>query len=220
MTNVIIPDFQVYSSALEPLDTKALHPLFTDLPESTEDMPILTVVSSSTEQDLYGDIMSITALQDMCNAPVGQSVFRDHSYSLPNDYLGKTVTRSVMVSDGHVTDLHDAFGIYMKDENNAKSYDQIVSFKARHGVSVGICISEYHYNGDVDDWFAPIIIDRLYLVERSLVGIPASQRSWVENAIGGVFERHVRDDNGEEALRLAPAYKGLFPNNYKELVKS
>jgi hypothetical protein len=49
-------------------------------------------------------------------------------------------------------------------------------------------------------------------VEWSIVGIPANQRSWVENAIHGVFTRSLD-------LGLAPAVKGLFPGSYAKTIK-
>lgn len=220
MADTAFPDFQVYSSALEPI-TKVAHPLFPTLPESTDDMPVLTAVASSTEIDLYEDTMAITALQDMCEVPIGQSCFLNHVYELPSSYFGKSLARPVLVNSDGVTDLHTAYGVYLNEEGARRTYNQIKDFGAKHGVSGGFMILEWSFDGDgPEDWFAPIIINRVLKLEDSIVSIPANQRSWVENAIGGLFQRCVRDDNGEDAIRLAPAYKGLFPIPYKELVKS
>src|SRR5579885_3286141 len=175
----LIPDFQVFTSSLEPVDTKSGHPLFPNLPEATDDMPILTAVASSTEQDLQGDTMAVTALMDMCEVPIGQSVFLNHNYTLPDSYFGKTVTSPVLLSESGVTDLHTAYGVFIDPDNKNhpahKTYDQITKFGARHGVSGGFMITQYSYDGDTDDWFAPIIIERVRKLEDSIVGIPASQ---------------------------------------------
>lgn len=219
MTDNLIPDLQVFSGAIELV--KSGHPLFPTLPESTDEMPVVTVVASSTEKDLQGDTMAITALQDMCEVPLGQSVFLNHTYFLPDSFFGKTVVTPTIVQNSGVADLHTAYGVYVQGDAAKRTYDQIKNFGARHGVSGGFMVTQYSFEGDSEDsWFAPIIIEHLIKVEDSIVGIPANVRSWVEHSIEGLFERCIREDNGEEALRLAPAFKGLFYNKYKELAKS
>ncbi len=217
MSDLLIPDFKVYTAPME-LVTKA-HPLFPGLPESTEDSPVVTMVGSSTEQDLHEDTMQITALQDMCDVPVGLSIWRNHDYTVPDSYFGKLLAKPVIVAQNDIADLHLASSVYPKEEGARRTYE-IIKDGGRIGVSGGFIILEWGFDGDVDDWWAPIIIHRVKALEWSTVGIPANQRSWVENGIGGLFKRYIREEDGDNALKLAPAFKGLFSNDYKDLIKS
>lgn len=217
MSNLLIPDFKTYTGPLTTL--KGTHPLFPGLPEEYDGMPVIPAIASSTEQDLHEDTMALTALQDMSEVPVGTSVWLNHDYTLPGSYFGRSIVTPIIVQQNGIADLHTAYAVYIKEDGAARTYTQIQD-GAHHGVSGGFIVTEYAFNGDPDDWWAPIIIVHVKKLEDSIVGIPANQRSWVENAIKGLFERCVRDDNGEEALRLAPAYKGLFTHDFQELTKS
>ena len=91
----------------------------------------------------------------------------------------------------------------------------MISRGRRLGSSIGCQVLDYEFNPETQ----ALIIYHVYTVEHSIVGIPASQRCWVEVATKSLFERALIGGNGDEALKLAPAVKGMFSRSYDTVVK-
>lgn len=189
--------------------------IFTAAAQADEKEPIVHMIGSSTVKDLQGDTMTVNALADMCKIAPMLSVFLNHTYNLPQDLFGSIIEAPMLVQQDGVADLHLTVGVEMTNAAAATTLGYIRNGR-RLGCSVGCMITKYEVadEEDGDQWyFYPLIIHGVYVVEFSVVGIPANQRSWVDNALKGAFA-HTLD------YRLAPAMKSLWANDFKEIVQS
>jgi hypothetical protein len=199
-SGIAVSDFQIFTSSME-------------VDENNEN--IVRMVGSSTEQDLQGDTMTLQALVDMTKVDPALTIWLNHEYDLPDKLFGSLCEAPILQQQAGIADLHLAVDVEMSNPAAVKTLGYVKN-KRRLGCSVGCLVEEYEVNEDaIDDddwWWAPIIIHHVRVVEFSVVGIPANQRCWVENAIKGVFEKTLD-------RRLAPAVKGLYPRFYNEFVK-
>ncbi len=206
------PDFKVCTGAAQA--------------DEVVELPVIRMVGSSTVKDLQGDVMALSALQDMANGDPELTIFIDHSYSLPNDVFGKLYGKPEIRIASNIADLHLAAAADLsRDEPerypHSKAWDiytQIRKGKIRHGSSVGVMVTEYDFL-DPDDIFSGVLIHHVNWVEHSIVGIPASQRSWVEQAVKGLFERALAEGRADDARRLAPAVKSMFWRDYDAVLR-
>lgn len=195
------PDFRIFTAGIE---------------SDRKNDRMVHMVGSSTEKDLQGDTMSILALQSMTKAAPNLTVWLNHDYSLPDSIFGSIAqTPTIMHRDG-IADLQLAVDVEM-DNPVAAQVKRYIDNGRRLGCSIGCMVTRYEVPDEedgVDTWgMQPITIHEVYVVEYSVVGIPANQRSWVENAIRGVFQRTLDES-------LAPAMKSLWPSVYKETLKT
>lgn len=209
------PDFKVYTGAMKPLDAayKA------HLPETDQDKPILRMRGSSTIMDLQEDMMSMEALHSMTRVDPGLSLWLNHSYELPEDLFGKLYDTPTIEVQRNLADLWIMGETILRNPRAEQTYHYIVLDKTRAGCSVGCQVLKWHHLVE-DDYYSPIVIDEVYVVEWSVVPIPANQRCWVENAIKGLFAGALRDGNGDEALRLAPAFKSLYSKDFSSVAEN
>lgn len=195
---LLVPDFTMYTGAMT----------------APEDEPgIVRMIGSSTDRDLQGDTMALSALADMAQAPVGLTIWLNHTYELPGSIFGSLLEQPKLVQQGTLADLHIASDVEKDNPAAAQTYKYIQN-KRRLGCSVGAMVLEYEIdeeNDNGDSWWPPIIILRVLPLEWSVCGIPANQRSWVENAIKGLFARTFD-------RRLASAVKGMYPRQYGDLI--
>lgn len=188
--------------------------IFTAAAQAESDKPVVHMIGSSTVRDLQGDTMTVNALADMCKIAPMLSVFLNHSYNLPQDLFGSIIEPPMLVQQDGIADLHLTVEVEMINDAAAKTLGYIRNGR-RLGCSVGCMITKYEVadEEDGDQWyFYPLIIHGVYVVEFSVVSIPANQRSWVDNALKGAFA-HTLD------YRLAPAMKSLWSNDFKEIVQ-
>lgn len=195
------PDFRIFTAGIE---------------SDRKNDRLVHMVGSSTEKDLQGDTMSILALQSMTKAAPNLTVWLNHNYDLPDSIFGSIIqTPSIMHREG-LADLHLDVDVELENPAAAR-VKRYIDNGRRLGCSIGCMVTKYEVPEDdngVDTWgMQPITIHEVYVVEYSVVGIPANQRSWVENAIRGVYTRTLDES-------LAPAMKSLWPNVYKESLKS
>jgi hypothetical protein len=108
----------------------------------------------------------------------------------------------------------------MSNSAAEKTYNLIVQEGARLGCSVGCMVTEWSWIDEEDKWNSGISIDHVHLLELSVVGIPANQRCWVENAVKGIFARSLVEGDGDTALSLAPAFRGLFSKQYEDVARN
>lgn len=195
------PDFRILTAGIE---------------SDRKNERLVHMVGSSTEKDLQGDVMSIFALQSMTKAAPNLTVWLNHDYSLPDSIFGSIVqTPTIHHRDG-IADLHLDVDVELENPAAAR-VKRYIDNGRRLGCSIGCMVTKYEIADESDEDFSTsgmgsIIIHDVYVVEYSVVGIPANQRSWVENAIRGVFTRTL--DPG-----LAPAMKSLWPNKYEEIMR-
>ena len=228
MPNDVIADFKVFTGGLILPSTKNLeiiksyNSLFPNLPVETEDYPHVFMTGSSNVEDLQGDTVTDEGLASMAQVTPGEAysnLYLNHNYTLPYSFFGKLLASPVIVKTGSIADLHLASDCTMKQDAAKGTYIEIQN-GAHFGCSAGFIITKWHVEGEETDWWSPIFIDEVTILEFSVVGLPANPRAWVESGIKGLFERYIRTDDGDQALKLAPAYKGLFTNDYRDLVKS
>ncbi|OLE94888.1 MAG: hypothetical protein AUI84_07050 [Delftia sp. 13_1_40CM_3_66_6] len=182
---------------------------------------VVRMIGSSTERDLQGDTMALSALTDMAQVDPGMSIWLNHRYSLPESLFGSLLEKPELRLQGGIADLHIVSDVTPSNPDAIKTYGYIKEGR-RMGCSIGCIILEYEIDEENDDgrsWWPPLIILHVLPLEWSVVGIPANQRSWVENAIRGLFERSLTQGKGDEALKLAPAMRGLYPRAFTEKLK-
>ena len=169
-------DFKLYTNALKAYtsDNGDLH---------------VRGTTSSTIRDLHGDEMTIGALKSMEEtAKQNMTVFLNHNYNVPDDLFGSvTDARIVKRYDAElgaeVYDLDIDVRVVGEDENPLamKTYRAI-----KRGVKLGLSIgakvdkvSKKKGNGGEETY----IIESVKLLETSVVGIPANQRSYLQSAL-------------------------------------
>src|SRR6266487_2605292 len=196
-------DFEVYTDALK-VDENAEPGHY-----------IVNMIGSSTVQDLQGDIMKMSALDDMTTVPDGMLIWLDHSYSVPSDLFGSLYGRPWIKSASGIADLHLSAEVETDNPRALQTYNMITKGRRKFGCSIGCQVLDYEYDDTID----ALIINRVQVVEWSVVGIPAQQRCWVEIATKSLFERSLLDGRGDDALRLAPAVKGMHSRSYDTILK-
>jgi hypothetical protein len=193
------PDFKIYTAGIE---------------SDRTNNRLVHMVGSSTEQDMQGDVMTLYALNDMTKAAPNMTIWLNHNYDLPDSIFGSVVGTPAIKHQNGVADLHLSVDVEL-DNPSAARVKRYIDNGRRLGCSIGCMVTKYEVPdaSDGPDYAKmPIKILGVYVVEYSVVGIPCNQRSWVENAISGVFTRTLDP-------HLAPAMKALWPSRYKALSK-
>lgn len=174
----------------------------------------LHCTASSTITDLHGDSMTQECVEDMARqARKGLTIYLNHKYSVPEDVFGKVFAaqaRRAIDLDENKQEIWDLDYDIVLTKNNARvdqTYRMVKDDGIRLGVSIGAYILEYDFKDEEAGFWGGLIINRVLLVETSIVGIPANQRSWVQNgviAIGkhlGFEEKQIRRVlDGKEAV--------------------
>jgi hypothetical protein len=212
-----IIDVHVPDNITELLKNSSVSPDFSIMTDGMMSDPhtanLVHMIGSSTERDLEGDTMSIHALNDMTKAPKNLTIWLNHDYTLPDSIFGSIVGTPRIVHQDGIADLHLSVDVEM-DNPAAAKVKQYIDNGRRLGCSIGCMVTKFEVPDDEQDaqWYQnPIIIHGVRVVEYSVVGVPANQRSWVENAIRGVFTRTLHP-------QLAPAMKSLWPRAYREII--
>lgn len=170
--------------------------------------------ASSTIDDLHGDLMTEACVRDMARQAVsalsgkGMTIFLNHRYSVPEDVFGRTYSSQVITraNDGDtgvpIWDMDLDVALATTNERVGKTWDLLFTDQITLGVSIGAYITEYEFKDKDAGFWGGLIINKVMLVEASIVGIPANQRSWVQNgviAIGkslGINEKEIRKHLG------------------------
>lgn len=153
----------------------------------------LSCTASSTIEDLHGDYMTDECVMDMAPqaAAKGMTIFLNHSYKWPEDVAGKTVGARV-VQRGHddtgkpIYDLDLEIQLNESNERAVASYTAIKDQGIKAGISIGAMIDQWAFRDEDKGFWGGLEIKKVDLLEASIVGIPANQRSWVVNALGAL----------------------------------
>lgn len=175
---------------------------------------IVNMVGSSTVKDLQGDVMTLSALEDMTRIPDNLTIFLNHDYSVPDSVFAGLVGRPWVKAQANIADLHLSAEVETSNPKAMQTYTMINKGR-RLGCSIGCQVLDYDY----DDEANVIIVKSVYVIEFSCVGVPAQQRCWVEVAAKSLFERALMEGNAEKAMQLAPAVRGMYWRAYDSLVK-
>ncbi len=203
----VTPDFNIYTGAME---------------VDPEQENIVRMVGSSTERDLQGDTMALSALTDMAAVQAGQVTWLNHRYQLPSSLFGSLTKSPTLTLENGIADIHIVSDVESSNPDALQTYGYVKRGR-RLGCSVGCMVLEFEIDEENDEghsWWPPIIILHVLVLEFSIVGIPANQRCWVEPAMKGLFERSLSEGKGDQARSLAPAVKGLYPRAFQDKLKS
>src|SRR4051812_17772127 len=179
IVNPARPTFKIFSNALKAFEKEV---------DGTQ-RKFLSCTASSTVEDLHGDRMTAECVQGM--APQAKSkamnIFLNHSYKVPEDVFGKTVDSKIVARSGdggvQVWDLDLEI---MLNEANQRAIDTYAAIKdqgMKLGVSIGAMIEDYAFIDEEAGFWGGLEIKEVDLLEASIVGIPANQRSWVVNGL-------------------------------------
>jgi len=181
----ISPTFKIFSGTLKAFEK--------DASDGTGSRKFLSCTASSTIEDLHGDRMTAECVQGMAPQAKnkGMTIFLNHSYKVPEDVFGKTtdakiVSRSVDKDGSAVYDLDLEI---MLNESNPRAIDTYASIKdqgMKMGVSIGAMIEDWEFLDEEAGWWGGLEIKSVNLLEASIVGIPANQRSWVVNGMNAL----------------------------------
>lgn len=184
-------DFHILTAGMDPV------------PDPTR--PLVRMRGSSTIRDTHGDVMALSALQDMTEVPVGLAIWHNHDYSLPESYFGRLAEAPTITTQDGIADLWLTVEVELSSDKAAKTY-ALIQKGSRFGCSIGFTVLDY----DIDD-AGVVHLLHVQPVEWSVVGVPANQRCWVETGLKGVFARTYDP-------RLAPAVRACYPGDYDDLI--
>lgn len=145
--------------------------------------------TSSTIRDMHGDEMTLAALRSMEDtAKKNMTVFLNHNYNVPDDLFGSVTDATIVKrfdeeTNQEVYDLDIDVRVVGEDENPLamKTYRAI-----KRGVKLGLSIGarvEKVAKRKGEDGKDSYVIDNVRLLEASVVGIPANQRSYLQSAL-------------------------------------
>ena len=149
----------------------------------------VTGTTSSTIRDLHGDEMALSALKSMEDtAKNNMTVFLNHNYNVPDDLFGsvtdaRIVKRYDEESSQDVYDLDVDVRVVGEDENPLamKTY-RAIKRGVKLGLSIGARVDKVSKKKSKDGE-ETYVIESVKLLETSVVGIPANQRSYLQNAL-------------------------------------
>lgn len=166
---------------------------------------VLHGVMSSTIKDLHGDVMTLSALQDMERSARGKTFFLNHSYTVPEDVGGTIVDAAIkMWPDGTGADVPITVEVNEVNPRAVQAHESIEN-GAGLGISIGAVIPDGGAKRDKKS--GGYVIEHVELLEASLVGIPANPRSWVEYAVKSL--KGVDDMVSEQVIEEEETYTVL-----------
>ena len=170
-------DFKVYTNALKAF-------------EAPNGDFIVSGTTSSTIRDLHGDEMTLNALHSMADtARQNMTIFLNHNYNVPEDLFGsvtdaRVVKRFDAENGAEVYDLDIDVLVCKEDENpEAMRAYKAIKRGVKLGLSIGARVDRVSKRKDSKTGEDSYVIDSVKLMEASVVGIPANQRSYLQNAV-------------------------------------
>lgn len=196
------PTFKIFSTALKAFEK--------DMDGTSR--KFLSCTASSTIEDLHGDRMTEECVQGMAPQAKskGMTIFLNHSYKVPEDVFGKTMDAKIVQRsvDGDGKPIYDLDLEIMLNESNSRAMDTYAAIKdqgMKLGVSIGAMIQDYAFIDEEAGFWGGLEIKAVDLLEASIVGIPANQRSWVVNSLTalGAPKVIINKALGRETKKLA-----------------
>lgn len=198
LDRVRVPDFKIFTGALTA--------------NAEGGRKVIDCTASSSVVDLHGDEITAECVASMAEQALakGMTIFLNHSYQIPEDTFGKTVFANAKSSDDGIALLDLQIEV---DETNPRANQTYASIMGdpkagrkglRLGVSIGAQVTDWEFRDEKKEWMGGIRIKGVDLLEASIVGIPANQRSWVHNAVKSLRKSFsgapVVDETGEDDL--------------------
>lgn len=195
-------EFKIYTNALKAYEN-----------ESGE--RFVAGTTSSTIRDLHGDEMSLNALKSMADtARQNMTVFLNHNYNVPEDLFGSAMDAQIVKrfdaeTGQEVYDLDLNIRVVNEDENpEALRAYRAIKRGVKLGLSIGARVEKASRKAASDGQPESIVIEKVRLMEASVVGIPANQRSYLHNAIKSIKSSGV-DLDSLEYDELVPSVKAV-----------
>ena len=169
-------DFKIYTNALKAF-------------EADNGDRYVTGTTSSTIRDLHGDEMTLAALKSMeATAKQNMTIWLNHEYQVPNDLFGSVkdarIVKRIDASGQEVFDLDVDISVVSEDENpEAIRAYRAIKRGVKLGLSIGARVDRVSKKVDKATGEETYVIDSVKLMEASVVGIPANQRSYLQNAV-------------------------------------
>lgn len=192
--------------------------------DNPDGKPRMRFVVSTTTVDLVGDVMSEAAIDKMLAQAIGKTFFVNHSYVIPQDVLGKVesgrkftqkTTDPVTGETGNYLFLEFVILVAMSNPVAVKTYELVKEDEIKLGASVSIIILEGSKGSK-----GTRVIDDLYYLECSAVGIPANQASW-SDSISKAFkewERTNKNKTSEVEIEMSKPEETQKPETVKKNV--
>lgn len=173
-------DFKIYTNALKAYEN--------DMGEK-----FVAGTTSSSIRDLHGDEMSLNALKSMADtARQNMTVFLNHNYNVPEDLFGSATDAEIIKrwdseTNQEVYDLDVNIRVVNEDENpEALRAYRAIKRGVKLGLSIGARVEKASRKAADGDQPESIVIEKVRLLEASVVGIPANQRSYLHSAIKSI----------------------------------
>jgi HK97 family phage prohead protease len=189
-------DFKLYTTALKAYST------------DNGDMYV-SGTTSSTIRDLQGDEMTTDALKSMADtAKKNMTIWLNHNYNVPEDLFGsvtdaRIVKRVDEASGEQVYDLDIDIKVCPEDENpEALRTYKAIKRGVRLGLSIGARVDQASKKKDKTTGLETYVIERISLLESSVVGIPANQRSYLQNALKSLRGASDRSDDTDVSIKF------------------
>lgn len=186
------PTFKIVTGALKAVET-------------TDGRKTLHCTASSTITDRHGDEITEECIRDMASQALakGMTIFLNHSYKWPEDAIGKTFASQVMNrekdADGtQIWDLDLDIEMAASNDRGMKSWRLIKEDGLNAGISIGAMIEDWEYIDKDAGFWGGLRIKKVDLLEASIVGVPANQRGWVQNAVKAIKSFTASADEAEE----------------------
>jgi hypothetical protein len=158
-------------------------------------------VGSSEREDMAGDRMLWTAMEDMQKFSVRSAIWMNHRYTVPEDVFGalkqapvplKRDPRELSLGLSDATKpfyaVQVAIDVARNSDRAMKTFGLISDDEVRLGLSIGAEITDYEIRKDADSLPVGLDIAHLRTLEWSIVGIPCNTESWIQNWAGKAFE--------------------------------
>lgn len=209
------PQFKIVTGALKAVD-------------SPDGRRVLHCTASSTITDRHGDEITEDCIRDMSKQAVEKSmtIFLNHHYIVPEDVIAKTyatqVLNRVKTDDGaQIWDLDLDIEMVNSNPRADKTWDLLKGDMVKLGVSIGAMIEDWEYIDKDAGFWGGLRIKKVDLLEASIVGIPANQRSWVQNAVKAIksFTTSANVEENEETSDMPPDPMTLSTDPVEEPVE-
>lgn len=192
------PQFKIVTGALKAVD-------------SPDGRRVLHCTASSSITDRHGDEITEECIRDMTKQAVEKSmtIFLNHHYIVPEDVIAKTFAAQtlnrVKTDDGdQIWDMDLDIEMVTSNVRADKTWDLLKKDMVKLGVSIGAMIEDWEYIDKDAGFWGGLRIKKVDLLEASIVGIPANQRSWVQNAVKAIksFTTSAETEENEETADM------------------
>jgi len=208
------PQFKIVTGALKAVD-------------SPDGRRVLHCTASSSITDRHGDEITEECIRDMSKQAVEKSmtIFLNHHYIVPEDVIAKTYAAQVLnrvktSEDIQIWDLDIDIEMVNSNPRADKTWDLLKGDMVKLGVSIGAMIEDWEYIDKDAGFWGGLRIKKVDLLEASIVGIPANQRSWVQNAVKAIksFTTSAETEENEETSDMPPEIMTLGENGPETVI--